>query len=133
MFVRSLFKCQDLDSNEYNVSWTDEQLMNDRILTHINRCVDNVSKLLKNTCSNECKQSMAHIDRSSMNNNNENNSTMKRIYRQSVEVSRKQRYLWQPIDMFVVVHHYLLVIVDDNKRCHIRSVTSCRRSCPIRH
>ena len=76
-------------------------MMRDLILTNVNRCVKNLSKILGETCSNPSDELPTVTDSSSINNNNrQTSSRMRRAFYEGIQSSSVQVNLLssQPID-----------------------------------
>lgn len=61
-------------------------MMRDLIITNVNRCVENLSKILSETCSNPSEELPTMADSSSINNNNQQTSSrMRRAFYEGIQ------------------------------------------------
>ena len=91
------------DSNEQSVSWHDENMMKHVILNNVNLCVENLSKLLNETCPDAHQARTSSSDMISMRNNNRQRSTVEQLQLIEVSVERTKD----------------AVVVTEGERCHV--------------
>jgi hypothetical protein len=122
-----------LDSDEQNVSWNDEKTMRNTILKNVNLCVENLSKILSETYSDNEDDLTTLPNPSSIISpiNNNNNSTKKLIpsIREDIYENIHSKLFQVCFPLYKCIGEFeTFVNKEDKEMSHIFSVFSSRYS-----